>query len=214
MRYGSIGLAAAGAYAFACHLGRTWGSTREERGAVMPGDELLHDPMVVTDHAITIRGRREDVWPWLVQMGWHRGGWYTYRWIDLLLFPANAPSADVLLPAYQDLSVGDRIPDGPPETACDFVVERADAPAALVLRSHSHLPPWPRDRWLDWVWAYELRQVASDRVRLRLRTSASLGPPWLAFVYRALIWTDFVMGRSHLRGIRDRVEGAALAEVG
>jgi hypothetical protein len=52
-------------------------------------------------HAITIAASADAVWPWLVQMGWGRAGWYTYRWVDRLLFPANGPSADQLLSQHQ-----------------------------------------------------------------------------------------------------------------
>ena len=163
--------------------------------------------MIVANHAVTIRGRREDVWPWLVQMGWHRAGWYTYRWVDRLLFPANAPAATELLPEHQALAVGDEIPDGAPETGCHFVVEMLEPQKLLVLRSHTHLPPRPKGAWLDWVWTYTLDDVDEDHVRLLLRTRARLGPAALAWLYRASVWTDFVMARSHLRGIRVRVEG-------
>ena len=61
-----------GSYAAATYLGATWGSTLEERARVLPTDDLVPDPMVVTNHAITIRGGAEDVWPWLVQVGWHK----------------------------------------------------------------------------------------------------------------------------------------------
>jgi hypothetical protein len=165
--------------------------------------------MVVTDHAIWIDAHPRDVWPWLVQMGWHRGGWYTYRWIDRLLFPANAPSADAILPAEQDLAVGDRIADGPPSTGCHFTVAMLEPSRLLVLRSHSHLPPWPVDAWLDWVWTYALTPTPDGRTRLHLRTRARLGPAWLAWAYRAGLWTDLVMARSHLRGITTRVERTA-----
>jgi len=52
------------------------------------------------------------VWPWLLQIGWHRGGWYTARWIDLLLFPDNLASADRVHPELQDIRVGSFIPGG------------------------------------------------------------------------------------------------------
>ena len=71
-------------------LGRTYGATRAERHRRLPGDELIVDPMAVTTHAITVGAPPERIWPWLVQMGWHRGAWYTARWVDRLLFPANA----------------------------------------------------------------------------------------------------------------------------
>ena len=189
-------------------LGRTWGSTPEERRRHLPSDDLVPDPTFVTDHAITMRGRSDDVWPWLVQTGWHRGGWYTYRWVDRLLFPANAPSARELLPQYQGLAVGDHVPDGAPETGCFFVVERMERPHLLVLRSRTHVPPRPRTAWIDWVWAWAIDDIGDGTVRVLLRTRGVAGPPWLALVYRAGLWTDFVMGRSHLRGLKQRVEAA------
>jgi hypothetical protein len=203
-----LGLAGLAAYAGSLYLGATWGSTRAERRQLLPSDDMVERPMIVTDHAIWIDGRAEDVWPWLLQVGWHRAGWYTYRWVDRLLFPANAPSATRIVPELQDLAVGDHIPDGPPESECFFVVERLDRPSLIVLRSRSHLPPWPRDAWLNWVWTYSLRDADDGRVRVLLRTRGEMGPPWFTAVYRALTWTDFVMARSHLRGLEDRVEGA------
>ena len=52
-------------------LGQTYGSTPEERRMSIPGDDIVPDPQVVTNHAITINAPPEAVWPWLVQMGWH-----------------------------------------------------------------------------------------------------------------------------------------------
>lgn len=63
------------------HLGRTYGSTEEERARALPGDGIVSDPQVSTDHAITIDAPPSAVWPWLLQMGWGRAGWYTARWV-------------------------------------------------------------------------------------------------------------------------------------
>jgi hypothetical protein len=202
----SVGAAAVGAFAAATHLGKTWGSTPEERRRRLASDDLVPGPSFATNHAITMRGHADDVWPWLVQTGWHRAGWYTYRWVDRLLFPANAPSSTEILPEFQGLAVGDHVPDGPPESGCYFVVERMEAPHLLVLRSHTHLPPSPGDAWLDWVWTWAIDDLGDGRVRVHLRTRGAVGPPWLALAYRAALWTDFVMARSHLRGLRERVE--------
>jgi hypothetical protein len=203
-----LGAAAAlGAYAAATYLGATWGSTPGERRRRLPSDDLVDDPSFATDHAITVRGRSDEVWPWLLQTGWHRAGWYTYRWVDRLLFPANAPSATEILPELQELQVGDHVPDGPPESGCYFVVERMDAPHLLVLRSRTHLPPWPPGAWLNWVWTWAVDDVGDGDVRVQLRTRGAVGPAGLALAYRAFLWTDFVMARSHLRGLKQRVEG-------
>ncbi len=198
-----------GAYAAALYEGAVWGSTREERRRFLPSDALCPRALITTNHAITIEAPASAVWPWLVQMGWHRGGWYTYRWVDRLLFPANEPSAEAILPDLQDLRPGDHIPDGAPETDCYFVVEELEPKKLLVLRSTTHLPPWPPSRWLDWVWTYTLEDAGHGRTRLLLRTRADLGPSVLVWMYRAMLWTDFVMGRAHLRGIKHRAEAAS-----
>jgi hypothetical protein len=96
--------AAAGGYATLYRLGQTWGATDQEQRKALAGDELLPAATALTTHAITIAAPPAAVWPWLVQMGWGRGGWSTYRWVDRLLFPANEPSANQLLPEGQQLS--------------------------------------------------------------------------------------------------------------
>jgi hypothetical protein len=106
-------------------LGRTAGSTARERRQVLPGDEIVLHPNAVTNHAVTIPAPPEQIWPWLMQMGWHRGGYYTPSWVDRMFFPANWPSLDVLDPQLsRELVPGDTIPDGPPGTAW-FVVRTA-----------------------------------------------------------------------------------------
>jgi hypothetical protein len=122
------------------HLGRTYGSTTAERELDLPGDHIVGHPNVVTDHAITIDAAPSAVWPWLTQMGWGRGGWYTARWVDRLLFPANGPSADRIMPDLQDIAIGTFIPDGAPETECGLIVQEIEPDRALVLHSNSHLP--------------------------------------------------------------------------
>jgi hypothetical protein len=76
-RGAAIGAVAAAGFAGMQWLGRASGTTRAERESHLPGDELIGHPMMVTDHAITVDAPPESIWPWLVQMGWHRGQWYT-----------------------------------------------------------------------------------------------------------------------------------------
>jgi hypothetical protein len=190
------------------HLGRTYGSTAAERAARLAGDELVPHPSVVTNHAITITARPEYVWPWLVQMGWGRAGWYTARWVDRLLFPANGPSATTILPELQDLHVGAFVPDGAPETNCGFVVEELIPYRALVLRSTSHLPAGWRDKAiLDWSWAFTLTPLEGGRTRYLFRSRWTTSPWWLTVGgWLGVVPADFVMSRGHLHGVKERAE--------
>jgi hypothetical protein len=130
-----VAVTAAAGYILLQFLGRRAGTTQVERHLTLPGDQLVPRPQMVTDHAVTIGVESVEIWPWLSQMGWHLGGYYTPTWVDRLLFPSNWPSLDHLDPALvRDLHPGDIIPDGPPGTAW-FVVEEADAPRLLVLHS-------------------------------------------------------------------------------
>jgi hypothetical protein len=190
-------------------LGRTAGSTRAERRAVLPGDKLVRHPNAITNHAITIASQPEAIWPWLTQMGWHRGGWYTPGWVDRVFFPANWPSSDVLDPALtRDLVPGDTVPDGPPGTAW-YVVDKVHAPDVLVLHSTTHVP----ERWrrlganVDWTWTFRLTRLPSGATRMHLRVRGRAAPFWLAAVYVALIIpADWIMATGMLRGLKRRVE--------
>jgi len=208
----TVGIAgAAVAYAGLHWLGRTSGTTVAERRLAAPGDDLVESPLVVTDHAVTVDAPPGAVWPWLVQMGWGRAGWYTARWVDRAFFPANGPSADRIHEEWQDLAVGDRVLDGAPETECGFVVRALEPDRHLVLHSTEHLPPQFRDRfgaWIDWSWAFVLSDLGDGRTRFHFRTRARLGPPWLAAAYwLVLVPADHVMARQMLAGVRRRAEG-------
>lgn len=201
--------AAATAESGLIHLGRTYGSSREERAARLPGDELVAEPAVQTDHAVTIDAPPSFVWPWLVQMGWGRGGWYTARWVDRLLFPANGPSAERIDSHLQDVSIGTFIPDGPPETECGLTVVRLAPERALVLRSNSHLPlSWRERARLDWTWAFVLTPVdGGRRTRFHFRSRWATHPWWLTVSgWLGIVPADFVMSRDMLRGVKARAE--------
>jgi hypothetical protein len=208
-----LGLVLAG-YGALYVLGRRAGSRAEERRLRIPGDELVPQPQILTNHAITIEVRPTDVWPWLTQMGWHLGGYYTPAWVDRLLFRQNWPSLDHLDPALlRTLEVGDTIPDGPPGTA-EFVVVEVDAPRTLVLRSTTHLPPAWRKRFdatIDWTWSFRLTELPGGRSRLQLRVRGRTAPRWLTATYRVtIIPADYVMAGGMLRGIKRRAESGAV----
>src|SRR5574340_1255368 len=145
---------ASGAYLLQ-RLGQRWGATNDEVHRAMPGDELIPHPMMETTHAITIQTSAAEVWPWLVQMGMDRGGWYSDpEWWDRLaervlwsFFDSDEktgysirdePSDDRIIARFQNLKVGDVLLDGPPGTAF-FTVAAIEKNRELALYSSSHM---------------------------------------------------------------------------
>ena len=201
---------AAAAYAELQWLGRTYGATPAERHQPLPGDALCPYPQAVTTHAITINARPERVWPWLVQMGWGRGQWYTARWVDRLLFPDNGPSAERLMPQWQELKVGDRVLDGAPDKHTSFVVAALEPNHHLVLHSREHLPPSWDERYgatVNWSWQFVLKEIDEQRTRFIFRSRLRLQPLWVeAFYLGVIVPADFVMSRQMLHGVKQRAE--------
>jgi hypothetical protein len=195
-------------------LGRGYGAVPAERSAPLPGDRVIRRPDVVCTHATTINAPPQQVWPWLQQVGWHRGGWYTARWVDRLLFPDHWASADELLPNYRQLTVGDFIPDGAPETGCGFTVEDLQPERYLLLHSTTHLPRSWREGGiaaLDWTWVFLLHPVdGGARTRFVFRWRGWTHPWWLRLMFHAVIVpADFLMSRDMLSGLRQRAERTA-----
>jgi len=190
-------------------LGRVAGTTGAERRQILPGDELVCSATMITEHAIDVAEEPQELWPWLTQLGWHLGGYYTPEWVDRLLFRGNWPSLDRLDPALvRDLRAGDLIPDGPPGTAF-FRVATVEPPHVLVLHSTTHVPPgWKRyGAAIGWTWCFLLTRTAPQRTRVRLRVRGRTDPWWLTTLYLAAVPpADYVMAMSMLRGLKRRVE--------
>lgn len=228
MKSGGFGIAllttVAGAYVVR-RLGRGWGATDRERQESLPGDEVVSHPTVQVTHAITIRAPTTAVWPWLIQMGYGRAGWYTnvwwYRLIDRYVWHVNMPRVERILPEFQQLALGDVIPDGPPGAAY-WTVAGLDPERSLALYSITHGTVWlPRvlrnNPQLgihgELAWAFVLRASEPEQTRLILRTRASGGPAlynMLAAV--ALPPSDFIMARLLLRTIKRNVERQSTAQ--
>ncbi len=210
--------AASGAY-LVRRLGLRWGATDAEVYRPLPGDEVVPHPMIETTHAITIRAPRATIWPWLVQMGYHRAGWYTdswYSWVDKYLFRIERPpSADHILPQFQHLAVGDTVPDGPPGTSF-FTVEALEPERALILYSTTHVPYFaPRSLRNnpkmgisgDFSWAFVLDEVDESTTRLILRARINARPRLFRMLILPLFLpADFLIVRLMLRKIKQRVE--------
>jgi PPOX class probable F420-dependent enzyme len=160
----------------------------------LPGDELVADAKIGWTHAITIGARPAAIWPWLVQMGCRRAGWYSYDGLD----NAAVPSADRILPQFQQLRVGDILPMTP--TAQDrFVVRAVEPERALVLGDDAG----------SMSWAFVLEPVAASGTRLITRSRGAYDRLALGLLLK-LIWhpVHFGMQRRQLLNLKRRVEAA------
>jgi len=132
-----------------------WGTSATDRTRVMAGDGAVVDPTYSATLAITVDARPEHIWPWLVQMGYRRGGLYSYDWLDRLFGYLDRPSADAILPQFQQLAVGDEIPIGRGQ---GFPVTAIEPYRALVLSGAGE--------GFAWVWQFGLYPVDQTRTRL------------------------------------------------
>lgn len=186
----------------------------------LPGDELVPDPSWTADFSTPIRGEPVDVWPWIVQIGYGRAGWYTWYPLD----NGGVASADMIVPALQALAVGDVIPDGPraDEGIGVWRVRALEPERAMVLYSHRRPltgyelrdgDPFPAS--LACSWAFALRREEANRTRLHVRVRAKVyaaGSPLTARLARWFFGIgDTVMENTMLDGIRERVESAVVA---
>jgi hypothetical protein len=158
----------------------------------MPGDEIVEHPTFNATRAVTIEARSDEIWPWIVQMGMTRAGWYSYDLLDNL----GRPSARRILPQFQDPKIGDVIPMSPSGKQGPLVKD------------------FEQDRWMLWwdgkggmSWAWGLYPV--DEGHTRLITRVRLHYDWgsLSILFDMLVeFTDIVMMRKSMLGIKERTE--------
>jgi hypothetical protein len=161
----------------------------------LPGDELVADAKVRWNHAITIHARPADIWPWLVQMGCRRGGWYSYDGLD----NGGVQSAERVVSEFQQVQVGDIFPMTP-KVEDTFVVRLVEPERALVLG----------DAAGGMAWEFVLEPVDEDSTRVIARVRATYDNPAFGLFLKG-VWhpTHFAMERRQLLNLRRRVEAAA-----
>src|SRR6266536_1257114 len=172
-----------------------WGATYDEVRAPMAGDDLVPDAPFNATRAITIQAPPENVWPWIVQMGYGRAGFYTYDIAD----NAGYPSADHVLEEYQHLSIGDWAFNMNSVFGIELPLNEFDA---------FKVQSFEASKWLVWTkpgstWSWLLKPVGDHWTRLILRIRAHPAN---------LFWTMFMefgdppMARRMLKGIKARAE--------
>lgn len=170
-----------------------WGATWEEVHRAMRGDELVPHPLMEATRALSIEAPPSAVWPWLVQMGYGRAGFYAYDRLD----NAGVPSADRLIPELQHLKVGDVVLTGP---GAGFTVEGLEPEQCLelVIRDRGQ-PIISSVLLLEPLGVRRTRLVSRVRMRPALRLEAIL-------LYLAMDFGELWMVRKMMRGLKERAE--------
>jgi hypothetical protein len=180
---------------------RRAGTRGDEATRPLPGDEVDVGHERRSTRAVAIAAPPAAVWPWLVQMGYGRGGWYAIDRLERMIGAGDfltGGSATRVVPELQDLTVGDRVPLN---AELALVVARCDPPpadpAALVLA----LPHGP----LGWVSTYAL-VPDGDGTRLLVRTRMGAHRWWARPALLSLELGHALMESIQLRTLRSRVE--------
>lgn len=221
----AIGIAAVGSF---IRWRRSWGVAPAEAALALPGDELVADPTGVDTRGITIDAPPELVWPWLVQMGFGRGGWYSIDQLDM-----RGSSAHRIVDEWQRLQVGDIVATYP---GGGFEVKVLEPGRALVLYTDTALvqrqaeaerlatlEPTPPGLAVSGVmlgatpqqfaasWTFDVEPAGEGRTRLveRVRVRFEDASPGPAILVRFLGVGVFVMMQRQMVGIRDRAEKLA-----
>ena len=181
-----------------------WGATPSDLTRVMAGDALLVNPTYSGTMAVVVNAAPAQIWPWLVQIGYRRGGLYSYDWLDRLFGYLDRPSATRILPEFQDLAVGDEIPLG---RGPRWPVAAIEPNRALVLDMRNL-------GGFDWVWQFGLYTVDENRTRLVSRSCVRTQSALARLATYVIEPAGFLMTRRMLLGLKQRAEALRAGNMG
>jgi hypothetical protein len=153
----------------------------------MVGDDIVENPTFNATRAVTINADPEDIWPWIVQIGYKKAGFYSYDRLD----NDGIASADRIIPEYQDLNVGDVIP----------MSKDAIATVAALEPDKHMLMVFEWEATASWAWGLYKTDAGTTRLVTRLRARHKS-----IFLRVALDAFELVMMRKCLLGIKQRAE--------
>ena len=173
-----------------------WGATNAEVESTMLGDNEVKNSTDVTTRAVIVGAPASDIWPWLIQMGYRRGGMYSYDWIDRVFGILDRPSAKEIIPEFQHLEVGDVVPMG---SGPNWPV-RAVEPNRLLLFVIE-------EPGVHVTWSFLLKETDEHHTRLILRVRTRIAmKPALRLLTPVTDMGAFLMVRKMLLGIKQRAE--------
>ncbi len=181
-----------------------WGTTADERQARLPGDDVVRHALYRVDHGITINAPADSVWPWLVQLGQDRGGFYSYDWLERLVGD-RIRNADRIHAEWQHIAAGDLVRATQP----DYLGGRLGSD--LGWRVVEVVPG--RALVLENWGAFVVQPIDANTSRFYVRSRGPGTPSLAAVVFgplNVLVFepAHFIMERGMMRGVRDRAEAA------
>lgn len=196
-----------------------WGATDEEVKELYPRADLVPNGVRSATMATTIDAPPERVWPWLVQMGYGRAGWYSWDRLDNF----GDRSAERIHPEWQDIHVGDFLAPEVGATARAWQVAALDPQRFLCLRASFDLR---QGRWYDpaepqppfstlSTWGFWLKTTPEGRTRLIVSGYWSMKPKWLQPIFSVLVLepSHWIMQTRQFTNLKRRVEQEMLAGV-
>lgn len=191
-----------------------WGATSQEVYEPYPGSELVPEGERAATMAVTIDASPDQVWPWLVQMGGDRGGWYSWDRLD----NGGRPSATKVHPEWQDLAVGDYVKywrSGGPVDAWEVAALEPNRFLGLRglydMRGRMLDPKQPRpSAYIEGLWAFQLKEPSLGRTRLVISGYQVIRPRWVGrFVfYWFYVPVTWVMQARMLAVLKRNIEAA------
>ena len=178
-----------------------WGASSEERSRALPGDDVVPEGSYETTRAVTIHAGVDAIWPWLIQMGQDRAGFYTHNWVERLLRSGIRDTFEIR-PEWQHLAPGGLVRTNHDigGKAMGWPVVSVDPGRSLVLRS----PNMPVGTF---TFVLEPMDAASTRLLVRDRAAWTRREwPFRALVYEPL---HAYMETGLIQGVKRRVEAGA-----
>lgn len=170
----------------------------------LPGDELLPGATIIETHETALTAPVEAVWPWLVQMGYGRGGFYTFDLLERLA-GVGIVNAKAINPAWQDLAAGDCVHLA---EEVSLAVARLEPGRCLVLSSDGGTAPEEAGMDFDFSWAFVLTPTGLGACRLTVRERYLPRTTAAARLVRAARPVARLMTHGMLHGLRQRAEQA------
>ncbi|MDQ4491885.1 hypothetical protein RBS60_16920 [Sinomonas sp. ASV486] len=195
---------------------KNWGATREEITGPYPGAEVVPDGERGATMAVTINAPPEKVWPWLVQLGGDRGGWYSWDRLD----NGGHPSARSIHPEWQALAVGDTVKywTGRDGAVDAWTVAVLEANRFLGLHGLSDLRGRPLDpakprpaAYTEGLWGFLLNELQDGETRLVIGGYQAFRPRWVSpllsdVLFPPIVW---IMQARMLRVLKRNAESPA-----